>query len=153
MAIDKAILGRAVKQVRQARGLTQVELAAAAGLAKGGKSIALIEQGKRFVSVDTLNLLANALDIPSACLAILGSRTIGKNKPATEFMEGLRHLISTVIVAQSHLSGADASNAPKRDNRASQTRQLRRATRLLNDAARPRSPQKQRAKSTARIAV
>ncbi len=43
MAIDKTALGSAVKTVRIARGLTQSQLARAAGLS----SVALIEQGKR----------------------------------------------------------------------------------------------------------
>ncbi|MBX3414182.1 MAG: helix-turn-helix transcriptional regulator [Pirellulales bacterium] len=100
MAIEKETLGAAIKRVRLARGLTQVQLAETAGLSKGGNSIALIEQGKRFVSVDTLNALAEALDVPVACLAILGSRKIGTNKAATDFMHSLQKVISTVIAAQ-----------------------------------------------------
>jgi transcriptional regulator with XRE-family HTH domain len=100
MAIRKETLGAAIRRVRLARGLTQVELAGAAGLSKGGNSIALIEQGKRFVSVDTLNALADALDVPAACLAILGSRKIGTNKAATEFMQSLQKVITAVIDAQ-----------------------------------------------------
>lgn len=100
MAIEKETLGAAIKQVRLARGLTQVQLAEAAGLSKGGNSIALIEQGNRFVSVDTLNALADALDVPAACLAILGSRKIGTNKAATDFMHSLQRVITAVIEAQ-----------------------------------------------------
>jgi transcriptional regulator with XRE-family HTH domain len=103
MAIAKEMLGAAVRQVRLARGLTQVELAEAAGLSKGGNSIALIEQGKRFVSVDTLNALARALDVPPACLAILGSEKIGTNKAATEFMRSLQKVITAVIDAEQTL--------------------------------------------------
>lgn len=112
MAIEKVTLGAAVKRVRLARGLTQVKLAEAAGLSKGGNSIALIEQGKRFVSVDTLNALAAALDVPAACLAILGSRKIGTNKAATDFMHSLQKVITTVIDAQEALQGS-ASAEPK----------------------------------------
>jgi len=103
MSIDKNALGAAIKQVRSARGLTQTALAEAAGLSKSGNSIALIEQGRRFVSVDTLNSLASALDIPPACLAILGSRNSGKNKAASDFMKSLQNLISTVILAEAEL--------------------------------------------------
>ena len=109
MAIEKETLGRAIKQVRLARGLTQVQLAQAARLSKGGNSIALIEQGKRFVSVDTLNVIADALEVPAACLAILGSRRIGTNKAATDFMNSLQRVISAVIHAQ---------EAPQNHNRA-----------------------------------
>jgi transcriptional regulator with XRE-family HTH domain len=100
MAIKKETLGAAIKQVRVARGLTQVQLAEAAGLSKAGNSVALIEQGKRFVSVETLNALAEALDVPAACLAILGSRRIGTNKTATEFVRSLQKVILSVIQAQ-----------------------------------------------------
>jgi transcriptional regulator with XRE-family HTH domain len=107
MSIEKAALGAAVKQVRQIRGLTQIELAKAAGLSKGGKSIALVEQGKRFVSVDTLNAVAKALDIPPACLAVLGSRSIGRDKVATEFMQNLQGLIANVLLAQARLGASE----------------------------------------------
>ncbi|HEX4131059.1 MAG TPA: helix-turn-helix transcriptional regulator [Pirellulales bacterium] len=100
MSIEKEMLGAAIKRVRLARGLTQVQLAEAAGLSKGGNSIALIEQGRRFVSVDTLNALADALEVPAACLAILGSEKIGTNKAATEFMQSLQKVIRAVIDAQ-----------------------------------------------------
>ncbi len=105
MAIEKETLGAAIKRVRLARGLTQIQLAEAAGLSKGGNSIALIEQGKRFVSVDTLNALADALDVPAACLAILGSQKIGTNKAATEFMQSLQKVITAVIHAQEEMQG------------------------------------------------
>jgi len=59
------------------------------------------------VSVDTLNSLAKALDIPPACLAILGSRNIGNDKVATKFMQDLQGLISSVLLAQAKLGGND----------------------------------------------
>lgn len=103
MPIQKETLGTAIKKVRLARGLTQVQLAVAAGLSKGGNSIALIEQGKRFVSVDTLNALADALNVPAACLAILGSQNIGTNKAATDFMHSLQKVISAVMDTQKEM--------------------------------------------------
>ena len=113
MAIQKEMLGAAVKRVRLARGMTQVELAEAAGLSKGGNSIALIEQGKRFVSVDTLNALADALDVPAACLAILGSRKFGSNKAAADFLHSLQKVISAVIDAQESLHGDSTKKSRK----------------------------------------
>jgi transcriptional regulator with XRE-family HTH domain len=101
MGIEKSSLGAAIRQVRLARGMTQVELAKASGLSEGGKSIALIEQGRRSVSMDTLNSLAEALAIPSGCLAILGSTGGAKNKAANELLESLQMLISAVLLAQS----------------------------------------------------
>lgn len=107
MAIKKETLGAAIKRVRIARRLTQVQLAEAAGLSKGGNSIALVEQGKRFVSVDTLNAIADALDVPAACLAILGSHKIGTNKAATDFMHSLQKVILAVVDAQESIQGGD----------------------------------------------
>lgn len=131
MAIEKQSLGAAIKRVRLARGLTQVQLAEAAGLSKGGNSIALIEQGKRFVSVDTLDLLAEALDVPVACLAILGSRKIGTNKAATDFMHSLQKVISAVIAAQE-------STEPAGNNKQVPTRVA--AKKPSNSKPAPRSP-------------
>lgn len=118
MAIEKETLGAAIKRVRLARGLTQVQLAEASGLSKGGNSIALIEQGRRFVSVDTLNALANALHVPAACLAILGSKKIGTSKAATDFMHSLQKVISAVIEAQEALQDDKATDKEHPPNRA-----------------------------------
>ncbi|MGQ0636312.1 MAG: helix-turn-helix domain-containing protein [Planctomycetaceae bacterium] len=100
MAIDTATLGAAIKNVRKIRGMTQIELAKASGLSHGGNSIALIEQGKRSVSMTTLNAIARALDIPPACLAVLGSTRIGDSEAATALMKSLQQLISRVLRAE-----------------------------------------------------
>ena len=112
MAIDQSILGAAIKHVRQAHGLTQSQLAKRLGFSSGG--IALIEQGNRAVSMATLNAVANALEIPPGCLAILGSRSGGKSKPLAEFIESLKHLITTLIVAQQELTAEDQKAGTKK---------------------------------------
>lgn len=99
MAIDNKMLGAAIKRVRMARGLTQAQLAEAAELS----SIALIEQGRRAVSLDSLNALAKALDMPSACLTVLGTRSTSGNKASADFVESLQDLISAVVLAQTEL--------------------------------------------------
>jgi transcriptional regulator with XRE-family HTH domain len=124
MTIDKATLGTAIKKVRSARGLTQAELAKAAGLSEGGKSVALIEQGRRSVSVDSLNSIANALNVPSACLTILGSQSIGKNKAATDFMKSLQDLILKVIVAEQQLAAEAKGERAKREMVSSEQKRL-----------------------------
>ena len=100
MTIDKKLLGAAIKQVRTARDLSQVQLAKAAGLSKSGNSVALIERGERFVSLATLNAIAQVLDIPAACLAILGSSQIEGSEGATDLMKSLQSLIAATITAQ-----------------------------------------------------
>src|SRR5258708_4262242 len=87
MAIEKTSLGAAIKHVRAIRGMTQIHLAKAAGLSDGGKSLALIEQGRRSVSIETLNAIARAPAIPPACLTVLGSTRIGNNRAATALMK------------------------------------------------------------------
>lgn len=73
MAIDRKLLGKAIRQVRELRGLSQVSLAEAAGLQGSPRnSVALIERGEQDVSMETLNALAEALDVPAACLTIRG---------------------------------------------------------------------------------
>ena len=100
MTIETAKLGLAIKQVRSIRGLTQVALAAAAGLSKSGSSIALIEQGRRSVSVETLNAIASALNIPAGCLAIMGTATGNKNPAASDLLDSVRELITSLLEAE-----------------------------------------------------
>lgn len=134
MAITKETLGSAVKKVRTVRGLTQAELAEAAGFAKSGKSIALIEQGKRSMSVDALNAIADALDIPPACLAILGSTHIGKpkHKTATDFMQSLQHLISTVLLADRSLEMKEKAETTRKEALAAESRQFQEVAELFD---------------------
>lgn len=113
MAIDKKQLGSAIKQVRNARGISQAELARMAGMSGSGNSVALIERGERFVSLDTLNSLAQALDIPSACLTILGSTQIGGGKEANAFMQSLKGLIASTLFAQAQLRVEDEGEKAK----------------------------------------
>lgn len=102
MPIEQETLGAAVKSVRMTRGLTQSQLAKRLGFSSGG--IALIEQGKRAVSMSTLNAIAKALDLPPGCLAILGTRNSGKSKPLADFVESLKHAILTLIAAQTEMA-------------------------------------------------
>jgi transcriptional regulator with XRE-family HTH domain len=152
MAIDQRTLGAAIKKVRVARGLTQAELAAATDLSSGGKSIALIEQGKRFVSMETLNRLARALEIPPACLAVLGSESGGDSEAATAFMESLKHLISTIIVARAEIEATGAAGSKsKRAVKPSQKR-LSEAAHLIRtisaDSSKRSKAQMKRRKAT-----
>jgi transcriptional regulator with XRE-family HTH domain len=102
VTIDQNTLGAAIKAVRIARGLTQAALAKKVGFSNGG--IALIEQGRRTVSMATLNEISTALGVPPGCLAILGSHTKSKNKSLSHFVESLQKLITKLIVTQNQLS-------------------------------------------------
>jgi transcriptional regulator with XRE-family HTH domain len=61
-------VGRAVRQLREANGLSQEELAAEAGLHR--TYISLVERGRRNITVDALSQIAEALGVyPSRLIA------------------------------------------------------------------------------------
>jgi transcriptional regulator with XRE-family HTH domain len=61
-------VGRVVRQLREASGLSQEELAAEAGLHR--TYISLVERGKRNITVDALSQIAEALGVyPSRLIA------------------------------------------------------------------------------------
>jgi transcriptional regulator with XRE-family HTH domain len=114
MAIDKTTLGKAIRQVRNLRGMSQVALAEEAGIQ--GNSLALIERGQRGVSMDTLNELAGALNVPAACLAMLGSKKIAGSNESAAFVKSLQKLISATIVAQVTIEAEEDAERAKRDH-------------------------------------
>jgi transcriptional regulator with XRE-family HTH domain len=105
MAIEKALLGKAIRHVRELRGMSQAALAEAAGLR--GNSVALIERGQRGVSMDTLNELADALRVPAACLTMLGTSQIAGQRESVPFVTSLQKLILATIVAQARLEAEE----------------------------------------------
>jgi transcriptional regulator with XRE-family HTH domain len=61
-------VGRVVRQLREASGLSQEELAAEAGLHR--TYISLVERGRRNITVDALSQIAEALGVyPSRLIA------------------------------------------------------------------------------------
>ena len=101
MSITKKSLGDAIHSVRITRGLTQKDLASAIKMAQG--FVSLIEQGKRSLSVGTLDKIAKALEIPTGCLLIMASSNSMRNKSAEKFKQSLQRLIATIIQAQVEL--------------------------------------------------
>ena len=104
MAIDRKQLGLAIRELRKARGLTQVNLASAAGLSGSGNTVAMIERGERGVSIDTLNNLAEALKVDAACLTVLGS-TVPSDSSTSKLMQTLRQTV---------ISSVKSANKPPR---------------------------------------
>ena len=96
MAIDRKQLGLAIRELRKARGLTQVTLAGAAGLSGSGNTVAMIERGERGVSIDTLNSLADALKVDAACLTVLGS-TVPASSGTSQLMQTLRDQVLSMV--------------------------------------------------------
>lgn len=113
MGIDKKSLGAAVKSVRVDRGLTQLQLAQAAGLANNGNVVALIERGERGVSLETLNALADALQVPAACLVLWGSTHDEPASPAGRVLSALRELAMAAMMNRPLNPGGPTSGTPK----------------------------------------
>lgn len=84
MKIDKKLTGKAIAMFREKRGLTQAELNAKVGMS----TVQHIEQGRNAVSLDCLNKIAEALDVPAACIALLGS-TVGSDDKVLESLQSL----------------------------------------------------------------
>lgn len=74
-------VGKAIREVREKRGLTQGELSRKAGLGKG--HLSTIESGKGDPSVATVRLLAQALEVSIDSLVIgSGEQPHAGTKPA-----------------------------------------------------------------------
>lgn len=118
MAIDQKLLGQGIRKVRKLRGMTQAELARAAGLAEGGNSVALIERGERGVSIESLNALARVLEVPAGCLTILGTRAPANDPALRPLVSSLHRLVTKVVELHSVLKKEEAEKTknkrPKR---------------------------------------
>ena len=89
MKIDDKLLGRAIARFRELRGLTQTQLNERTGMS----TIQHIEQGRNTVSMAALNKIASALDVPAACLTLLGSPIEKKDK----VLSSLRGLLEATM--------------------------------------------------------
>lgn len=112
MAMDKKLVGEAIRQIRKHRGLTQAQLAKAAGLSSGGNSVALIERGSRGVSLHTLESLAEALEVPSGCLLMLGRR-MRRSEPFHDLVTSAQKLIMKLVELHSVLKAEEAAGTFK----------------------------------------
>ncbi len=89
MKIDDKLLGKAIARFRELRGLTQAQLNERTGMS----TIQHIEQGRNSVSLTSLNKIATALDVPAACLTLLGSPVEKKDK----VLSSLRGLLEAAM--------------------------------------------------------
>jgi transcriptional regulator with XRE-family HTH domain len=89
MNIDDKLLGKAIARFRELRGLTQAQLNQRTGMS----TIQHIEQGRNTVSMTALNKIAAALDVPAACLTLLGSPVEKKDK----VLSSLRGLLEATM--------------------------------------------------------
>jgi transcriptional regulator with XRE-family HTH domain len=125
VAIEKELLGKAIRQVRELRGMSQAALADAAGLR--GNSVALIERGQRGISMETLNDLADALRVPAACLAMLGTSKIADQSDSVRFVTSLQKLIVATIDAQAKLESKEATSKKKTATKSKRAKTLKTA--------------------------
>jgi len=98
MAFDVKKFGAAIRTLRENSGLSQAALAEQAGLTQA--AVALIEQGKRSVSMETLDTLGQALKVPSECLSILAFRAMTKQKDIADLAKSLQNLILATVEAR-----------------------------------------------------
>jgi transcriptional regulator with XRE-family HTH domain len=112
MAIDKELLGKAIRKVREMRGISQAALAEQAGLQ--GNSVALIERGQRGVSLDSLNALAEVLDVPAACLALLGTSRTAGDRTRASLVKSLQKLIVATVIAKTDLEVKEKGHSSRK---------------------------------------
>ena len=89
MGIDKVLVGKAIARLREERNLTQSQLNGLVGMS----TIQHIEQGRNAVSLTCLNKIASALDVPAACIVLLGSKIDKGDK----VLSSLRSLLETTL--------------------------------------------------------
>lgn len=73
MRIDTRKLGQAIGKIRRSRKLTQKTVAEKIGVTV--THISNIESGRNGVSLETLNEIANVLDVPTTFLTLIGTQT------------------------------------------------------------------------------
>ena len=101
MAFDAQKFGVTIKTLRGSAGMTQSVLAAKAGMTQA--AIVMIEQGKRGVSIESIEHLASALDVPAECLSILAFRSVSKSKEIDAVSDSLKRLVQTLFDAREEM--------------------------------------------------
>ena len=112
MAFDAQKLGAAVKKMRVGAGYTQAELGQKMGLTQA--AVVMIEQGKRGVSMETLDKLGKALNVPAECLSILAFRSMSNAKEIADLSQSLQKLIIAVVDARTSTTKQNERAAPSR---------------------------------------
>ena len=92
--IDLKKLGAAIREIRELRGLTQREVAERMNLSVN--FLSMVENGKRGISIEHLNEMAEILDVPTSFITFLGS-TSPRNKLAAGLMDEIQQLVRNSI--------------------------------------------------------
>ena len=96
--IEKGGLGRAIKEIRVARGMSQGQLAKATNLTSN--YISMIENGHRDSPIDTINTFASAFGVPTSFIAFLAESS-SKDTDSDKLLSSLKRLIKAFIAAES----------------------------------------------------
>ena len=100
MTLNPDAVGRAVGEIRTAKGLTQKQLAAQTGLTVN--FLSLLENGRRGASLDVVNKLAAALGVPAEFILFLAGdgRAGGRTKAFGKLAEVTKDAIRALIAAE-----------------------------------------------------
>lgn len=135
MAIDQKLLGQGIKKIRKLRGMTQAELAKAAGLAEGGNSVALIERGERGVSLESLNAIAAGLEVPAGCLTILGTTAPAHDRDLKRMVKTAQNLVDKVVRLHAALKAEEEEKKARRTKTKKTARRSNRTSPKRSSAA------------------
>ena len=102
MSLTKT-LGANVRHYRKARGLSQEQFAAAAGLSPG--MMGKIERGETMPSLDSVEKIAAALDVPEAALFATGTMMVPSGERG--------RLLQRINIQLSKLNNNDLARAAK----------------------------------------
>jgi transcriptional regulator with XRE-family HTH domain len=80
--------------------------------------VALIERGERGVSIEAMNRIAEALDLPAGCLAILGSVAESGHPRSVGLLKSLQELVTSAVDLQQDLRRKTSSTPKKRGRKA-----------------------------------
>jgi transcriptional regulator with XRE-family HTH domain len=104
-------LGKAIQVVRQAKKLRLASVAKAAGISV--PFLSLVEGGRRQPSLQVLRRIADALDVPSEVLVLLGQSQSGSlsssDARARELAESIAELMRAEEALRARLERKDAA--------------------------------------------
>lgn len=91
----KSIFGRALKHLRESKGLTQEQLAEKLGL-QTYQTISLIENGKSFVTSELLEKMCSFFDVSPECFFMLNQKSFDKDK--IEYIKEIKALLPSLPI-------------------------------------------------------
>jgi transcriptional regulator with XRE-family HTH domain len=97
MALDAVELGKAIAQIRKARGLTQKAVAEQSGLTVN--YLSLLENGERQPSTETLNRLSKVFQVPAEWIPFLGAKAGPYHSPLAELSKATKEAMWSAIAA------------------------------------------------------